>query len=274
LKEFAPYRRTLNYVVVFQPHYAVFHMDAKRRETNSNLCLDDSGEYCAEDPDGAGPVTGKMVLLEDVRQHCIHKTNKVKRVSEYSEKAGMKEGIDYNEKYWKYVEKFLDTCPLDGSGDKGFGEACSVKLMHELNIDIDRVNACMSAETVSFLQEQRKHPAWSPRAMRINGWRYSGIMDPDLVTRAICSGFINRPAECTTLLNYRDPTNIKRYIVQEGISWLQVLWVVLILLVVSAIPLFLYKRYLKKEMRMSLREEVMLEVQAQMGEYRKMQGGN
>ena len=33
--------------------------------------------------------------------------------------------------------------------------------------------------------------AWSPRAIRINGWRYSGMLEADLVARAVCSGFIH-----------------------------------------------------------------------------------
>jgi len=33
--------------------------------------------------------------------------------------------------------------------------------------------------------------AWSPRAIRINGWRYSGMLEADLVVRAVCSGFIH-----------------------------------------------------------------------------------
>merc|ERR1712032_1619986 len=55
------------------------------------------------------------------------------------------------------------------------------------------------------LANERENSAWSPRALRINGWRYSGILDADLVARAVCSGFINQPEECQQLLKPRDP---------------------------------------------------------------------
>ena len=47
----------------------------------------------------------------------------------------------------------------------------------------------------TFLYNHPFHPdraeAWSPRAIRINGWRYSGMLEADLVVRAVCSGFIH-----------------------------------------------------------------------------------
>lgn len=35
-------------------------------------CLS-GGRYCAPDPDGVGPKTGRDVVIEDLRQLCIHK---------------------------------------------------------------------------------------------------------------------------------------------------------------------------------------------------------
>merc|ERR1712176_366545 len=58
---------------------------------------------------------------------------------------------------------------------------------------------CVSQTKERKLKEERDNTAWSPRALRINGWRYSGMMDADLVTRAICSGFISQPSECVDL---------------------------------------------------------------------------
>lgn len=47
---------------------------------------------------------------------------------------------------------------------------------------------CYAQTRLDKLAKQREDTAWSPRALRINGWRYSGTLDPDLVTRAICAG--------------------------------------------------------------------------------------
>jgi len=272
LKEFAPKRRTLNEVVVFQPHYAVFGMDGSNPKIYNDVCSDDSGQFCAEDPDGAGPITGKEVLAENVRQLCIHMVHKVQRSSELSLRAGMA-GVEYAAKYWDYIEKLLDDCPLDASNPQDrFGLECSTKLMRKVGIDVDRVEQCVRVNTTQYLQKEREHQAWSPRALRVNGWRYSGILDADLVTRAICSGIITQPRECKDIIKPRNP--FQPYFDQrpEGVSFFQMLvWLFLITCVMFA-GMLLYKRYLKKEMRSTLREEVMLEVQAQMGEYTKMMG--
>merc|ERR1719288_662365 len=119
LKDFAPKRRTLNNVVAFTPHYAVFGMDSGDQVTAGNLCSDPSGKYCAEDPDGPGPITGKDVLEENVRQQCIHDSYKKEgRNEEFSSMPIQK--VEYAEEFWNYIEKFLERCPMEN-----FGLECS-----------------------------------------------------------------------------------------------------------------------------------------------------
>jgi len=276
LKDFAPSRRKMNEVVGFQPHYAVFGMDGSSPHIYNDLCLDETGAFCAEDPDGPGPVTGKQVLMEDVRQLCIHNLTKVinDRVQkEGTYGKGWQEGttyrVEYAPGYWNYLEQFHTSCSV---ADGHFSEECSSKLMKKVGIDEDKVRECVRTNTQAFLRNEREHPAWSPRALRINGWRYSGILDAKLVTRAICSGFIVIPKECKDLTKTkRDPT-VPYTAKVEGLSLKEMAgWFFLLAAFIFAVML-LYKRYLKKEMRTTLREEVMLEVQAQMGEYTKMRG--
>merc|ERR1719253_801362 len=112
LREFASKRRTLNKVVQFKPHYAVFGVDSKSPDVYNELCTDETGRYCAEDPDGAGPITGKMVLIEDVRQLCIHDLYKV---TQSSNQPGVPP-VEYAQKYWDYMEQFLEQCPLPEDG--------------------------------------------------------------------------------------------------------------------------------------------------------------
>lgn len=273
LRDFAPKRRALNKVIVFKPHYAVFGVDAKSQDTFNELCTDTSGQFCAEDPDGNGPVTGYMVLIEDVRQLCIHEHYKVKQVDT---QVGVP-SVEYAREYWDYIEKFGERCPLGPSTlneQDRFGDACAERLMREVGIDLEWVRACARTNTTKLLRQQRENPAWSPRALRINGWRYSGILDADLVTRAICSGFSQQPDECRDLIHPRDPTRpYSESIQHDGVSFSTMIAWLLGMGCLAFGALLLYKRYLKKEMRTTLREEVMLEVQAQMGEYSKLQSG-
>jgi hypothetical protein len=272
LKEFAPKRRTLNQVMLFNPHFAVFAMDSSDPAVYSGLCSDQTGQFCAEDPDGSGQITGKDVLDEDVRQLCIHDTTKVAR-SSLDDLAAGKGIVEYAEKYWDYAEIFLDRCPLDStSPDKRFGEACSLQVMQEVGIDTQKIMQCFLSTYEEKLKKERDNPAWSPRAVRVNGWRYSGMLNADLLTRAICSGFISEPDECDQLIKPRDP--FVPYVVEQvnGVTFGQMMLWLIGTVAVGFTCLLLYKRYLKKEMRSTLREEVMLEVQAQMGEYAQLKG--
>jgi len=273
LKEFAAKRRTLNQVMIFNPHYAVFSVDSSDPSVFSGICSSDTGEFCAEDPDGAGSVTGKDVLEENVRQLCIHENTKVARTSldDISNSAHV---VDFAAKYWDYMEKYLDSCPLDGrSPDNTFGQPCSMKVMRQVGIDPDAIITCALNTMQKKLRKERKNQAWSPRALRINGWRYSGMLNADLVTRAVCSGFIHQPSECESLIKPRDV--FKPFVLHpsEGVSFGTMLLSLLLIIVFGFGVMLLYKRYLKKELRTTLREEVMLEVQAQMGEYAKLSSG-
>lgn len=260
LKTFAPKRRVLNRAMNFVPHYSVFRMENADPSTASNLCSDSSGKYCAEDPDGSGPITGKMVLAEDVRQLCIH--DKYKRTMGTTAGAGAPAVIEYAAEYWDYIEKYIERCPLAGSGDV-FGEECSKKLMIEVGIDQAQVEQCVLSSSEAKLKHEVENTAWSPRALRINGWRYSGILDADLVTKAVCSGFTVEPGVCEEISRERDPFVPFGKTDGTGISFTTLLAWLVGTLVVGCVSMLLYKRRLQEEMRANIREEVMLEVQAQ-----------
>jgi hypothetical protein len=273
LADFAESRKQLNKVVKFQPHYAVFSVKDPQASA-VDLCWDITGEFCAEDPDGYGSITGKQVLEEDVRQLCIHeKTSSLTATTDT--KSGTK-AVMYADKYWEYVKLFADRCPLDGKGDAGFGPECATKLLRSISSDqlVGEVSDCIANTRLTKLNEQIKNTAWSPRALRINGWRYTGMMDADLVTRAVCSAFdLRPPAECTQLLKPRDPHTV--YKGSEGansggLSFSTFFILLLLVIGISFCAMFLYRRSMKTHMHQTIREEVMLEVQSAMSSYSKM----
>jgi len=270
LKEFSPKRKVLNEVVKFRPHYAVFSVPSSDPSIYRDLCSDSSGQFCAEEPDSTGLVTGKDVLEEDVRQLCIHEMTKVVRTSLNDLSAG-KTAVEYAEKYWDYVEKFADECPVGGSGDTRFGAHCAQRIMQQIGLDVKKVEECMTATKDRKLKEERENTAWSPRALRINGWRYSGMMDADLVTRAVCSGFITAPSECKDLLS--TPQTFRGMAVQTGVTRSLVLGSLLSIAALFFCIVRVYRGYLQKTMSMDVREQVMLEVQSQISQYDKMASG-
>lgn len=270
LKEFSVKRMKFKHHLKFVPHYAVFGMTSGH--DFSELCTDANGEFCAEDPDSSGPITGRDVLEEDVRQLCIHELTSVKRRPH--DFADFQNRVAYAEKFWEYVSKFGEQCPLDGpSADGRFGLQCSKKVMRLPKVDIqpEDVLDCVKQTTTTKLKFEKENTAWSPRAMRINGWRYMGMLDAELVTRAICAGYVTPPDVCKELVTPRDPlvpfhTNPS----SQGMTKKSFFVALTIVGLLTLGAMFIYKQYLTKNIHKQLREEVMIEVQAQMDTYKLM----
>eukprot|EP00747_Dinoflagellata_sp_TGD_P030978 gnl/TRDRNA2_/TRDRNA2_134988_c0_seq1.p1 gnl/TRDRNA2_/TRDRNA2_134988_c0~~gnl/TRDRNA2_/TRDRNA2_134988_c0_seq1.p1 ORF type:complete len:493 (+),score=110.27 gnl/TRDRNA2_/TRDRNA2_134988_c0_seq1:52-1479(+) len=266
LTDFAAKRRALNDAVKFVPHYHVFGMQESM--DYNDLCTDYTAQFCAEDPDGSGPVTGKEVLEEDVRQLCIHDLYKV-AMTEASQVMKGRILVEYSKEYWAYVERLLEFCPLDAKEpSKRFGKECSHRLMEKVGIDVSKVEACFRGTKDDKLRSEKENIAWSPRALRINGWRYSGTLDSDLVTRALCAGFVKKPDACNNLVQPRNPF-IEEHI-EQGFSFGSFVLTMVIIAGLGLCALLIYKRSLTSHIHKTLREEVMLEVQAQMGTYQQM----
>lgn len=265
LGEFAPKRRALNEAMTFVPHYAIFAQPSP----SDNLCLDAEGQFCAEDPDAEGRVTGRDVVLEDLRQLCIHELTRVKR-SVHIGRSSAIHSVEYAGKWWDYVERFPLRCPFNGQeADARFGLECSEKLMREVGVDVGAVQTCVANTRDAKLKEQRRSVAWSPRALRINGWRYSGTMDADLVMRAVCAGYVEQPPECETLVEPRKVL-LERMSPKQGVSSFSLVGAFLVISSTAVCALFLYRKRLTNHIHSALREEVMLEVQAQAGAYKQL----
>jgi hypothetical protein len=210
--------------------------------------------YC--DPN----MSSKAAIQEDLRQICIWK--------------------DFNSKYFKYIEKFNENCFLNN-----FTEDCAGRAIKDIGIDSKSVKKCMDTykpvycekntdETkkdpvcrTNLLQDAAEHKAWSSHALQINGWRYSGPLEKNSVGRAICSGLETMPSSCDAY--FEEIPGRKE---SQGISvfWLLSFFVFLGCSVYGSI--YIYKKSMQKTLYQSIREEVMLEVRAQMQDYSLMTG--
>lgn len=269
LQKFKEQRKTLNEVIKFTPHYHVFSADPTLGGY-SGLCWDHEAKYCAEDPDGSGQVSGKQVLEEDVRQLCIHEHTRIPRTR--TDDSGVRPTVFYAEPWWDYVSALPERCPVDSEDvNTRFGKVCAEALMTSLGIDVMKIKTCVAETALLKLESERVNKAWSPRALRVNGWRYSGMLEADLVTRAVCSGFVNKPPECETLLAPRDPT-VKYHgeVEQGGVTFKTLMTTGAGIVIFVSLAACLYKRFIEKRMRTQIQEEVMLEVHNQMASYRQL----
>eukprot|EP00746_Dinoflagellata_sp_MGD_P164439 gnl/MRDRNA2_/MRDRNA2_93065_c0_seq1.p1 gnl/MRDRNA2_/MRDRNA2_93065_c0~~gnl/MRDRNA2_/MRDRNA2_93065_c0_seq1.p1 ORF type:complete len:517 (+),score=84.73 gnl/MRDRNA2_/MRDRNA2_93065_c0_seq1:94-1551(+) len=262
LREFRENAKELGDNLHFVPHFHVFSMPADYNE----LCSDGTGRFCAEDPDGSGPVTGAMVLREDVRQLCILETT-----GELVNEQVNPKTRGYHYSWWDYVTEFNTRCPVHGLDENSrFGDACAQKVLGGIRgIDREKIERCIATRTDAMLEHERTNIAWSPHAIRINGWRYKGQLDPDLATRALCSGFVVKPKECESLLEARQNIETKE-IISVGVSFGTFAAFLLLLVILLLVVLLLYRRFLSKQVHGVMREEVMLEVAKEMESYLKL----
>merc|ERR1712126_88291 len=110
--------------------------------------------------------------------------------------------VHKSKEYWEYLRYILDDCPIDGDKPENqrFGnKECAENVMKKVGIPIDDVNYCMHYMGPTLLEHQLNNLAWAPLAIRINGWRYAGHFEKDLVGKAICSGFTKPPQVCATI---------------------------------------------------------------------------
>ncbi|CAJ1420983.1 unnamed protein product [Effrenium voratum] len=159
IKDFAPKRAVLNEYLQFVPHYHVFSMESS--QDYKELCSDVTGRFCAEDPDVSGSVTGRDVLMEDVRQLCIHEltaitTDKRRKSSSMPIPLAVRQKLPFfSSQWWQYASILLDECPVDGkTSDRAFGPECSARVMRQVGIDVEKVEECVAETKEQKLEAQ------------------------------------------------------------------------------------------------------------------------
>jgi hypothetical protein len=266
MSQFEPYATALGPLIQFTPRYAVSKMKTSEIYRTSSCFKGGENYYC----DSQMSSLGDRVVQEDLRQLCIwHSTI----VSETNGKTG--KTVNHSPLYWQYISIYNEKCHPSRIGD--FTSECSDKIIQKLGIDSEKVGWCVlnlkppqcrdggyakvrPECSVNLLEDQAAHQAWSPHALRINGWRYSGPLEASVVLKTICQGFSSVPDICNDVhvLRGADFRSIS-----VGMAWL----LVVCMLAIIAVAFWLYRRNLTRTMKSLLREEVMLEVRSQMADY-------
>lgn len=188
--------------ILFEPSIVTF--SSKSEDFKANNCVSD-GKYCAFDPDNEGPITGRDVVLEAIRQKCIYKIS-----------------ID---NYFNYMQLFYGYCLFD------FSEGCSKGLIEKLNIEPTDVFSCLDN---SFLvsnndkysndntilsderEKQRKAGLNNFPNIYINDVVYQGTLAYYDLLLSVCSGLHDITMNCRNLdfddVDYNVPTIILLYV--------------------------------------------------------------
>jgi hypothetical protein len=269
LEKFKDPAERLKYHVQFVPHYHVFSLPPG--SSFGHLCKDPTtAKHCGPDPDGPGPITGEMVVNEDLRQLCLwHISREANPLQDPAEK-----GATYSLAFWEYVVRRREECPLSGKDPKyTFGHTCSYRLMRSLDVDMDQVRTCTHEKADLYLDAEVENVAWSPQALRLNGWRYNGPLDQLSVLKAICSGFLKQPEACQQFLQ---PSIGVKTIIRKvvGVAYSTFFQSLVVLAIIIGAAFYLYRWYMTTSVRQLLRDEVMLEVQSQIADYAVLEDGH
>jgi len=253
LTEFRPFALALMHDVEFIPHFAI------ESSSFASDCYDTAYKYCAKDPDKDGPITGKEVVEESLRQLCIWETHAEGKV--VLEKMTPSE-IMHARHYWNYVAKIHTMCPLTSDDPSTrFGSApCSETVMKSVDVDVDKVNDCIREQGTALLELQRINNWRFGEPIHINGWRYEGGLIARVVAKGICAAFIEPIGVCQKWRASDFDVNATEF----SFLWIAGVAICVLGLVCGAVKCFKYVY------GRNLRREVKVHVQTQMAEYRKL----
>merc|ERR1712085_217752 len=130
------------------------------------------------------------------------------------------------------------------------------------SIDVEKVKTCLVETMDDKLKQQKNNLAWSKYAVRINGWRFAGSIEPDGITRAICSAYLTPVKECDSLV--RAHSKLGELGGGGGLTFSSFVFLIFVALGGVGVGMVVYKKFFfARYIQRALREEVMLEVQSQ-----------
>lgn len=132
--------------------------------------------------DSVDSLHGANEAKEDARQACIMKY--------YTQKT-----------YWDYLIEFNSNCYSLYRDDQKLDE-CWKKATQKFGIDVEKIEKCAyGSEGVELLkadeQLTNQYGVTGSPTLIINGARYTGTRSSEAFKKAICSGFITQPSECS-----------------------------------------------------------------------------
>ena len=237
----------------FRVHYALWSC-FECQDLNFTLDKADcvsGGRYCAPDPDGSGPLSGRNVLLEDLREICVLQS--ISREDNYR-------------KWFDYMASFSQSCRLD------LTESCAISVMKQVSVDSAKVMKCVNesfypgevayADNYLLAKELNAWKTLSPGyfpAILVNEVAYRGAWEGVAVAKVICASFAINPSGCKELEEEGKDTGPAQ---PDKALWV----VVAVAVVLVCVTLIGYRICLRRRLKRTIDSEV----QAALRSYRPL----
>ena len=235
-------------VAEFTPHFVFWYcadcMDQGFVEDHPD-CVS-GGRYCFPDPDYEGYLTGRDVMLEDLRQLCIHKL--------YSQS-------DYKT-FFKYQREYHFACAAFVADPE-----CSRKVMATSGISSKNVEDCVADSFLGnnialddnkILRVQMQalidtNIPYFPSVV-VNEQLYRGDLEGSAVMDAVCAGYIwgSEPKACLDRLPTPDVNDEQ----DNGNNTILIILLVVGSLLIVAGILVIYKVIVKKDLNRDMKVQV------------------
>lgn len=245
--------------VAVTPYYAIWYCPYCRETnytTDENMNCLSGGRYCAPDPDESGPLNGRDILYEDLRQLCIHTLS--------------------TKSWFDYMAHFDTKCPLA----KGRMEKCHLRALEHTDIEEKTLEGCIQStfdgsnhnltdnwllkkQRVTF--KRRGIQVWP--SVVINGFLYKGnVLPVTNVYEAICEAFDTMPTHCIEYFSRKKSDTVFEEADDLDLMSI-VVWIGVIGIFVLLGALFFYRRWIRRELMRDLNNQV----SAKISEYMSMQ---
>lgn len=148
--------------------------------------------------------------------------------------------------------------------DKDFSERCAEKVMKRVKIDAFEIDECIENSFIGqkdyalddnwMLKREKKllqnsGIVYYPSII-INNVTYRGDLEADAVLKAICASYQNMPTVCSQLFPF--PSHQKK----SKVSIVTIFLITSLTFLLLITVLFLYKRWIKKELNSEMRYQV------------------
>mmetsp|Transcript_16900 Transcript_16900/g.25999 ORF Transcript_16900/g.25999 Transcript_16900/m.25999 type:complete len:272 (-) Transcript_16900:280-1095(-) len=209
VKNIADYLEPLMDQIVFEPKFVTWACPKCSTSFKEKNCVS-NGRYCAT-TNGLSDLTGREILKENLREHCLFQMEDDKSTDLTSfEQTMHKKGRAV---YFEYMKRVHTECKSRING------ACSKRVMQSQKIDTSYVQDCldssfakkgdMETENLVLQKHASKWLALGTHlypSLTVNDKSFRGRLTPKNVFEAFCASFVDEPKRC---LNWQKMEGIK-----------------------------------------------------------------